>query len=183
MRDDETTLGAIHRLYAEVLETNSRMRAMRDNLKDVMLQNAEYQELQDEIKELTAKRAQAKNVLKADRDYQVIAAELEELKFKKSDLMQIMSYHLITHRDATHEESIKDPEGEARQIIVNAKLGKPELVIDGEPARRSTKPLPNQSTIQSKIEGYGQPGGRSYGISDGKTEIEISEEGIKSKKV
>lgn len=125
--EDETTLGAIHRLYGELGDVNQKLRAMRDNLKDVVLQNEEYQALLIEIEELTAKRAQAKKVLEADRDFQTINAELEELKFKKVDLLEIMSHHLVTHRDATHEDTIKDPEGEARQIVLTAKLGKPTI--------------------------------------------------------
>lgn len=113
----------------ELEEVRQKTRAMRDNLKDVLLQNEEYQSLQEEIKELTAKRQQVKKVLEADRDYQVINSELEELKFKQKDLQEIMSHHLVTHYNQTQETQIKDPDGEVRQILLSARIGKPELDI------------------------------------------------------
>lgn len=129
---DETTLGAIQRLMAEMEETRSRIKAMRDNIKDVLLQNSEYQELQEELKELTNKRQQAKKLLEADRDFQTLNSELEELKFKLKDLQEIMSHHLVTHYNETQETQIKDPDGEVRQIILSAKVGKPEMLASME---------------------------------------------------
>ncbi|TAK89735.1 hypothetical protein EPO04_01355 [Patescibacteria group bacterium] len=129
---EESTLDAIQRLMLEMEETRSKAKVMRDNLKDVLLQNQEYQELQEEIKELTVKRQQAKKLLEADRDYQTINSELEELKFKLKDLQEIMSHHLVTHYNQTQETQIKDTDGEVRPIILSAKVGKPELFIPSE---------------------------------------------------
>lgn len=128
--EEETTLSAIHRLLDEMSETRIKIKDMRDNIKDVLLQNEEYQNLQEEIKELTAKRQQAKKLLESDRDFQTLNAELDELKFKLKDLQEIMSHHLVTHYNDTQETSIKDPEGEVRQIILSAKIGKPEATFN-----------------------------------------------------
>jgi hypothetical protein len=125
---DETTLTAIHRLMQEMDETRAQTRAIRDNLKDVLLQNEEYQTLQEEIKEMTAKRQQAKQLLASDRDFQTMNSELEELKFKQKDLQEIMSHHLVTYYNETQETQIKDPDGEVRQLILSAKVGKPEML-------------------------------------------------------
>ena len=126
--EDETTIGAIHRLMTEMEEVRGKMKDMRDNLKDILLQNEEYQRLQEEIKELTNKRQQAKKLLESDRDYQTINAELEELKFKQKDLQEIMSHHLVTYYNETQETQIKDAEGEVRQLILSAKVGRPEMI-------------------------------------------------------
>lgn len=139
--EDETTINAIYRLLDEMRETRERIKDMKENIKDVLLQNAEYQAIQEDLKALTAKRQEAKKLLEADRDYQALLSELEELKFKQKDLTEIMSHHLVVHRDSTGDNIVKDPEGEARQIIVNAKLGKPELIT-------------NQMSIHGKIDGY-----------------------------
>jgi hypothetical protein len=128
--EDETTLGAIHRLMLEMEETRDKMKAMRDNIKDVLLQNEEYQTLQEEIKEMTTKRQQAKKLLEADRDFQQLNSELEELKFKLKDLQEIMSHHLVTHYNDSRELQIKDADGEVRLIILNAKVGKPEMNVE-----------------------------------------------------
>jgi ABC-type phosphate transport system auxiliary subunit len=126
--EDETTIAAIHRLITEMEETRQQIKAMRDNLKDVLLQNQEYQELQEEIKEMTAKRQQAKKLLESDRDFQTLNSELEELKFKQKDLQEIMSHHLVTYYNETQDTTIKDPDGEVRQVILSAKVGKPEML-------------------------------------------------------
>ena len=124
---DETTLGAIQRLFTELGENNAKIRSMRDNIKDVLLQNEEYQQLQEELKQLTTKRQQAKKLLDSDRDFQTLNSELEELKFNHKDLLEIMSHHLVVYRDETKHTTVKDPEGEARQIILSAKIGKPAI--------------------------------------------------------
>lgn len=177
--DEETTLAAIHRLYGEVVENVSKIKDARAHLKDIALQNDEWRDLQDDIKELSAKTQQAKKLLEADKDYQMVNSELAELKFKHKDLLEIMSHHLTHYRDETGNESIRDPEGDARQIIVDAKLGKPEAVLgDDKPARPSKKPLRGQVTMESQLEGYGTPGGRSVEISapDGSS-IKIDKDG------
>ncbi len=127
---EETTLDAIYRLMQELEDIRAKTKQMRDNLKDVLLQNEEYQELQEEAKELTLKRQAAKKLLEADRDFQTINSELEELKFKQKDLQEIMSHHLVTHYNQTQETQIKDPEGELRTIILSAKIGKPEASFE-----------------------------------------------------
>jgi predicted nucleotidyltransferase len=124
---DETTVDAIHRLMLEMAEVRAKVRTMNQDLKDVAEQNDEYREIQDELKELTAKRATAKKLLEADKDYKVIADEVEELKFKLKDLAEIMSHHLVTYYDETRNTQIQDSDGEVRQLIISAKIGKPEL--------------------------------------------------------
>jgi predicted nucleic acid-binding Zn-ribbon protein len=130
--EDENTLQAIHRLMEEMEETRGKIKDMRDNIKDVLLQNEEYQTLQEEIKEMTTKRQQAKKLLDADRDFQQLNSELEELKFKLKDLQEIMSHHLVSHYDETRETQIKDHDGEVRQIILSAKVGRPEAITPAE---------------------------------------------------
>jgi chromosome segregation ATPase len=125
---DETTLSAIHRLMQEMDEARAQVKALRDNLKDVLAQNEQYQTLQEEVKELTVKRQQAKKLLEADRDFQTMNSELEELKFKQKDLQEIMSHHLVTYYNETQATQIKDPDGEVRQVILSAKVGKPEML-------------------------------------------------------
>lgn len=128
--EDETTLAAIHRLMQEMDETRQQTKAIRDNLKDVLLQNEEYKDLQEEVKELTTKRQQAKKVIEADRDFQTLNSELEELKFKQKDLQEIMSHHLVTYYNETQDTTIKDQDGEVRQVILSARVGKPEMVAN-----------------------------------------------------
>ncbi|HUC86715.1 MAG TPA: hypothetical protein VMR75_00100 [Candidatus Saccharimonadales bacterium] len=130
MAEDETTVGAIHRLMQEMDEARAQAKALRDNLKDVLTQNQEYQELQEEIKELTTKRQQAKKLLASDHDYQTLNSELEELKFKQKDLQEIMSHHLVTYYNETQDTTIKDHDGEVRQLILSARVGKPEAVMN-----------------------------------------------------
>ncbi len=126
---DETTLDAIHRLLAEIAETKTKAKSAREQMADIMEQNDDYKALEEELKELAPKRAKAKEVLKSDSDYQKFAAELDELKFKLKDLAEILSHHLVTYYSETNATQIKDDQGEVRQVIISAKIGRAEADI------------------------------------------------------
>lgn len=128
--EEKTTIDAIHNLMLEMAETRNQIKTMRDNLKDVMEQNDEYRALEEELKELKGKRQTTKEVLADDKDYQTVNSELEELKFKYKDLQEIMSHHLVTYYSETRNTQITDSEGETRQVILSAKIGRPEAIID-----------------------------------------------------
>lgn len=128
--DEKTTLDAIHNLMLELAETRGQMKTIRDNLKDIMEQNEEYKAVAEELEALKPKRLQAKQLLEADKDYQVISSELEELKFKYKDLQEIMSHHLVTYYSETQNTQITDNDGETRQVILSAKIGRPEAIIE-----------------------------------------------------
>ena len=130
MNEDETTLQSIHRLMVELAENRQKMKTTKEQLKDIADQNDEFRALQDDLKEATAKRQTAKKVLDADKDYQVMNSELEELKFKQKDLQEIMSHHLVTYFTETRTMQITDDQGETRQVILSAKVGKPEALFD-----------------------------------------------------
>lgn len=126
---DESTLDAIHRLLSEIAETKTQAKTTKEQLTDIMDQNEDYRALEEELKELTAKRVKARDILKADSDYQKFASELDELKFKLKDLGEILSHHLVTYYNETNTTQIKDDQGELRQVIISAKIGKPEADI------------------------------------------------------
>ena len=129
---DESTIEAVHRLMLEMAETRAKAKRMSQDLKDIMEQNDDYRALQEELKALTAKRISAKKILQDDKDYQTIATELDELKIKIKDLAEIMSHHLVTYYNETHTTQIQDNEGEIRQLIISAKIGKPDLSIPSQ---------------------------------------------------
>lgn len=124
--EDRNTLESIHRLLPEIRETKDKIKTVREQLKDVVDQNEEYKVLQEEVKELTVKRQTAKKLLQADSDYQKINADLDDYKNKLKDLQEIMSHYLVTYYNETNKTQIRDNEGETRQLILNAKMGKPE---------------------------------------------------------
>jgi len=124
--EDKTTLDAVHRLMLEIAETRGKMKTVKDQLKDIAEQNEEYRALAEELKEVATKRQTAKKLLEADKDYQVVNSELEELKFKYKDLQEIMSHHLVTYFSETKETQITDNDGEKRQVVLTAKIGKTE---------------------------------------------------------
>ena len=134
--EERSTLEAIHQIIGEMEETRIKIKTVKNNLRDVMEQNDDYRAIADQLKELTAKRAEMKKILSADKDYQAIAADAEELKFKLKDLQEIMSHHLVSYYNDTHSMQIKDPDGEVRQVLLSAKIGKPEVDIRD---RKSTR--------------------------------------------
>jgi hypothetical protein len=60
----------------------------------------------------------------------VVNSELEELKFKYKDLQEIMSHHLVTYFTETQTMQITDDQGETRQVILKASVGKAEALFD-----------------------------------------------------
>ena len=129
MEEDKTTIDAIHRLMIEIAETRGKMKTVKDQLKDIAEQNDEYRTLEEELKEMTSKRQIAKKVLESDRDYQLVNSELEALRFKYKDLQEIISHHLVSYFSETQATQITDDQGETRQVIVSAKIGKPEAQV------------------------------------------------------
>jgi hypothetical protein len=127
---DETTIDAIQRIMGELDDTRREMKVVKEAIKDVLLQNEEYGGLQEELKELNTKRGELKKTLQEDKDYQERASELDELKYKQKDLQEIMSHHLVTYYNETKATQIKGQDGEVRQIILSAKIGKPEALFD-----------------------------------------------------
>lgn len=123
---DEKTLDAIHRILGEIAEAKAEAKTIKEQLADIADQNDDYRELEEELKELTAKRVKAKEILRADNDYQKFSAELDELKFKLKDLGEILSHHLVSYYNETNATQIKDDRGEVRQVIITAKIGRPE---------------------------------------------------------
>lgn len=128
--EDVSTIDSVHRLMLELAEMRGKMKTVKDQLKDVMEQNDEYRALQEELKEVSEKRTRAKKLLESDKDYQLVNSELEELKFKYKDLQEILSHHLVTYFTETQATQITDETGETRQVIVSAKIGKPEAQFD-----------------------------------------------------
>lgn len=129
-QEDRTTIEAIHHLLPEIRETKDKIKTVREQLKDVEEQNDEYQQLKEEISELSTKRQTAKKVLQADADYQKINADLDDYKAKLKDLQEIMSHYLVTYYNETQKTQIKDNEGETRQVVLSAKMGKPEADLE-----------------------------------------------------
>ena len=129
---EEKTIDAIHRLMLEMGEVRNKVKTVRDQLKDVMEQNEEYRTAQEELKEYKAKRETAKKALEDDKDYQLVNSELEELKFQLKDLQEIMSHHLVTYYSETQSQQITDNDGETRQVILSAKIGRPEAIVPKE---------------------------------------------------
>ena len=128
-QEEKTTLDAIHNLMTEMAETRAQIKTVRDQLKDVVDQNEEYKAVEEELEQLKPKRQEAKKLLEADKDYQLVNSELEELKFKYKDLQEIMSHHLVTYYSETQNTQITDNAGETRQVILIAKIGRPEAIV------------------------------------------------------
>jgi hypothetical protein len=127
---DESTTDAIVRLMGEVDETRKEMKIIKEAIRDVLEQNDDFRQLQDDMKELTGKKNELKKVMQDDKDYQQRASELDELKYKMKDLQEIMSHHLVTYYNETQTTQIRGVDGEVRQILLSAKIGKPETLAE-----------------------------------------------------
>jgi len=140
MEEDRTTQDAIAHLLPEMEETRLKLKTLREQLKDVLEQNEEYQALAEEIKELATKRLEAKKLLLSDQAYQQIYTEVEDYRNKLKDLQEIMSHHLVTYVNETSKTEIETAHGETRPVILSAKIGKPEIKVEND--RPAGPPIP-----------------------------------------
>jgi len=141
--EDKTTLEAIHRIMPELRESKEKLKTLRDQLKDVMEQNDEYKQIAEEIKALSEKRLAAKRALLDDKDYQKISEDIDDERTKQKDLQEILSdertkqkdlqeilsHYLVSYYQETNDTKVTDDLGETRQVILQAKVGKPEADI------------------------------------------------------
>lgn len=110
----------------EIRETQTKVKTLREQLKDVTEQNDEYKQLAEEIKALSEKRLAAKKALLDDKDYQKVSADLDDERIKLKDLQEILSHYLISHYRETNSTQVTDDLGETRAVVLQAKIGKTE---------------------------------------------------------
>ena len=127
--EDKTTLQAIHRIMPELRESKEKLKNLREQLKDVMEQNDEYKQIAEEIKALSEKRLAAKRALLDDKDYQKVSEDMDAERTKQKDLQEILSHYLVSYYQETNDTKVTDDLGETRQVILQAKVGKPEADI------------------------------------------------------
>lgn len=127
--EDKTTLQAIHRIMPELRESKEKLKNLREQLKDVMEQNDEYKQIAEEIKALSEKRLAAKRALLDDKDYQKVSEDMDDERTKQKDLQEILSHYLVSYYQETNDTRVTDDLGETRQVILQAKVGKPEADI------------------------------------------------------
>lgn len=121
---DNQVLEEIKRLLPEIEEARTKLKTLRDQLRDTMTQNEEYQKLAEQINELANKRAEARKLLLADKDFQTLTSEIEEYRFKLRDLDEILSSYLVEYYNTTQAQEITDDSGNTRALIISAKVGK-----------------------------------------------------------
>lgn len=124
--EERTPLEAIHNLMPEMRESQKKVKTLRDQLKDAMENNAEYTVIAEQIKELATKRSEAKKILLDDKDFQKLTTELDDERLKLKDLQEILSHYLVSYYRETNETKVTDDMGETRQLLLNAKIGKPQ---------------------------------------------------------
>lgn len=110
----------------EIRDAQTKVKTLREQLKDITEQNDEYKRLQEEIKTLTEKRQAAKAVLLDDKDYQKVSDDLDDERLKLKDLQEILSHYLVSYYKENDTTQITDDLGETRSMILQAKVGKPE---------------------------------------------------------
>ena len=126
IKEEKTTIEAIHNLMPEMRETQQKIKTLRDSQKDVMESNDDYRAVAEQIKELAGKRLEAKKALMDDKEYQKITADLDDFRIKLKDLQEILSHYLVSYYRETNETKVTDDQGETRAVVLSAKIGKPQ---------------------------------------------------------
>lgn len=132
-------INSIHRIGQDIHESRQKIRTVKAEYKEAILELDEYTELQDLLKLVADKRKLLKAAIKDDANCSHIASELEELNFKLKDQRDILSFHLVAYKEETSDGFVKfdEDDGKVRPIRLKATLDKPEyhqemLPLDGK---------------------------------------------------
>ncbi len=124
--EDKTPIDAIHRLMPEIRECQTKLKTLRDQARDTLQSSDEYKQLQEQAKSLAEKRAAVKRALLDEPEYQKLTADLDDERIKLRDLQEILSHYLVSYYRESESTDITDDLGENKQVIISAKIGKPE---------------------------------------------------------
>jgi hypothetical protein len=115
----------IRKLDIHIFGCEGRVKVLKEELQEVLEGHTAYQELQRAQAAVERARADLNRALQGDEDYndlmEKIADENNDIKETKYSLSQlVVEYHAQTHAKQVEI----GPNGDARELIVNGRLGK-----------------------------------------------------------
>lgn len=122
----EQTIDSIRIIARDIDAKESGLKVKKDQLKEIVESMPEWNEVYELSEELKSAKEKLRIALLANSRYndlaEKIANEAEDLR----DDRDVLSKHVVEYYASTHEHQIEIDEsnGDARQVIVNGKLGK-----------------------------------------------------------
>lgn len=128
VKTNEETASSIEtiRTYAkDIDETKFNIKTMREQLKDVKESNSNFAEVERLAEELKAAREKLRVSLLSDSEYNDLMENIGQETQKLADQQDILSTHIAFYWKQTDERQVPmdDASGDAREIIIKAKLG------------------------------------------------------------
>lgn len=124
--DDNSTVDTI-RTYANDIEAlDSKVKTLREELKDVIEQDSNFSDVESLTEELKMAKDKLKYSLMGNSRFNELTEKLANEKEELKEAKDILSDYLVEHVVRTHEKQVEiDPDnGDAREVIVTGKLGK-----------------------------------------------------------
>lgn len=125
-KDIDQTVESIRVIARDIDAKESGLKVKKDQLKEIVESMPEWNEVYELSEELKAAKEKLRIALMRNSRYndlaEKIANEAEDLRDDKD----ILSAHVVEYYASTHQHQIEIDEsnGDARQVIVNGKLGK-----------------------------------------------------------
>lgn len=124
--DDHSTIETI-RTYANDIESQeSKIKTLKEQLKEIIEKDSNFATVEELVATLAEAREKPKLSLMGNSKYNELAEKLAQEKEGLKESREIMSDYLVEYYATKHEKQVEiNPNnGDARDIILNGKLGK-----------------------------------------------------------
>ncbi len=112
----------IQRYSGEYDEVNSRLKDLREMMKNMFDNDAELQELEEQAKTVTQDARNRKQRIKESPESVELQMKMKELKEEIGEIQETLNNHLLRYYQMTGSQVIEEPDGTERDFKVQARL-------------------------------------------------------------
>ena len=112
----------IQRYSGEYDEVNSRLKDLREMMKNMFDNDAELQELEEQAKTVTQDARNRKQRIKESPESVELQMKMKELKEEIGEIQETLNNHLLRYYQMTGSQVIEEPDGTEREFKVQARL-------------------------------------------------------------
>lgn len=116
------TQNIIQRYSAEYDQVNSKLKDLREMMKNMFDNDAELQELSEQAKTATQDAKMRKQRIKESPESVELQMKMKELKEEQSEIQETLNNHLLRYYQMTGSQVIEEPDGTEREFKVQARL-------------------------------------------------------------
>jgi small-conductance mechanosensitive channel len=114
--------GVIERNAQHLEAISGEMKLKREEMKNVLDNDAQLSEAQNEAKETSSKVKERRAVLQADPQITSLKVQVGELSQQKKEIEETLSNHLVNYYSLTNSKSFDTTDGDQWEFSVRAKV-------------------------------------------------------------